>query len=207
MNRARLLGPMIGSFALALGCAGVKQDSTSGAAGAGNATGLGGFGGGSPPPMPCQGMCIDFPPTPRTDGNVPANAADIFGTPGSGTAGGPCVIEPQENVVPQQLAAPAPSSRPAPASCEIRLHASIVNDLVVTPATRLTCAGYLDRAGGPRATSDYGHGAQRRPAADRCWAARFTSRSRPSEPTGRSSTGRRRGRRTSTASRPAPRPC
>ena len=28
MNRARLLGPMIGSFVLALGCAGVKPDAT-----------------------------------------------------------------------------------------------------------------------------------------------------------------------------------
>jgi hypothetical protein len=134
MNRARLLGPMIGAFALALGCAGVKPDtSPSGAAGAGNATGLGGFGGSSPPPMPCQGMCTDFPSTPITDGNVPANAADIFGTPGSGAAGGPCVIEPQENTLfPNNWLRPRFRFTSGAGLYEIRLHASNqANDLVV----------------------------------------------------------------------------
>ena len=135
MNRARLLGPMIGSFALALGCAGVKPDSSQRRAPRARATrpGLGGFGGSSPPPMPCQGMCTDFPPTPITDGNVPANAADIFGTPGSGAAGGPCVIEPQENTLfPNNWLRPRFRFTGGAGLYEIRLHASNqANDLVV----------------------------------------------------------------------------
>jgi hypothetical protein len=132
MNRARLLGPMIGSFVLALGCAGVKQNPTP--SGSGNATGLGGFGGGtSPPPMPCQGMCTDFPSTPVTDGNVPANPAGIFGAPGSGAAGGPCIIEPQENTLfPNNWLRPRFRFTSGAGLYEIRLHAgNQANDLVV----------------------------------------------------------------------------
>jgi hypothetical protein len=133
MNRARLLGPMIGSFVLALGCAGVKQDASSGTAGSGNATGLGGFGGSSPPPMPCQGMCTDFPSTPVTDGNVPGNPGGIFGTPGSGVAGGPCLIEPQDNTLfPNNWLRPRFRFTAGAGLYEIRLHAANqANDLVV----------------------------------------------------------------------------
>ena len=66
MKRARCLAASIflGACGLSLGCAGVKPGVTSGSAGSGNSTGLGGFGGSVTPPMPCQGTCDDFkPPT------------------------------------------------------------------------------------------------------------------------------------------------
>jgi hypothetical protein len=134
MNRV-LLGSMIGLLALAGGCAGVKSDvSPSGTAGAGNATGLGGFGGStSPPPMPCQGQCTDFPTTPITDGNVPGNAPDIFGPAGSGSSGGPCLIEPQDNTLfPNNWLRPRFRFTGGAGLYEIRLHAANqANDLVV----------------------------------------------------------------------------
>src|SRR5262245_57323599 len=100
MNRAGVIGPigpLLGAAVLAFGCAGVKPQSTSGTAGSGNGTGLGGFGGSGMMPTPCMGVCTDFPATPDTRPGAPANAATIFGAAGSGSSGGPCIIEPQEN--------------------------------------------------------------------------------------------------------------
>jgi hypothetical protein len=126
-------------FALALGCAGVKQqDAASGAAGAGNP--FAGAGGSTvpitaPPPPTCT-ACTDLPAAPIVDGTAPAGAAQIFGDPTSGAgSGGPCLVEPE-------LGALFPSNwlRPrfrvkAPAGqdlFELRLHVgNQVDDLVV----------------------------------------------------------------------------
>ena len=83
--------------------------------------------------MPCQGMCTDFPPTPVTVGTVPGNAAEIFGTPGSGVAGGPCLIEPQDNTLfPNNWLRPRFRFTGGAGLYEIRLHAANqANDLVV----------------------------------------------------------------------------
>ena len=98
MKRARWLAASIflGACGLSLGCAGVKPGSTP-TGGSGNGTGLGGFGGSVTPPMPCQGKCKDFMAAPIMQGSAPANSASIFGTPGSGSSGGPCMLEPQDN--------------------------------------------------------------------------------------------------------------
>jgi hypothetical protein len=104
MNADRIgsLTSAIGFLALALGCAGVKQGS-SGTGGSGNASGLGGFGGSGMMVTPCtgpNGLCNDFTADPMPVGsNVPGNAAAIFGVAGTGSNGGPCLIEPQENTL------------------------------------------------------------------------------------------------------------
>jgi hypothetical protein len=87
----------MGVCGVTLGCAGVKPGVTSGSAGTGNGTGLGGFGGSVTQPMPCQGMCTDFKDVPIMQGSAPSNSATIFGDPGSGSPGGPCMLEPQDN--------------------------------------------------------------------------------------------------------------
>ena len=61
MNRARLEAFLLGSFALALGCAGVKQSPGTRQRGLGHGPGIGGFGGSMTVAMPCMGMCMDFP--------------------------------------------------------------------------------------------------------------------------------------------------
>src|SRR4051794_27882358 len=97
MNRLLSL-IVLGCFAAALGCtAGVKKPSAGGP-GAGGTSGTTGSGGSgtTPPPPVCNGMCTDFPAEPRTDGDPPANAPQLFGDAGGGSAsGGPCLVEPQ----------------------------------------------------------------------------------------------------------------
>jgi len=135
MNRSSV-GPLFvaGSIVFALGCAGVKPASTgSGTAGGGNATGIGGFGGSMTMAMPCVGQCMDFPPTPVLVGSAPANAATIFGGAGTGSPGGPCIIEPQDNtLLPYNWLRPRFRFTGGAGLYEIRLHASNqANDLVV----------------------------------------------------------------------------
>ena len=214
MNRARLEACLLGSFALALGCAGVKQNPGTGSGGSGNGPGIGGFGGGMTMAMPCVGMCMDFPPTPMVVGSAPANAATIFGSAGQrlqrrslpDRAAG-------QHAVPQQLAAPAlpfhqrrrplrdPPARGQPGQRSGRVHDR--HDLD-------DAQGHLDAARRPHARhADRGDRAQRaaRRRAGPGRQRRSTSRSRPSARTASWSTGRRRARPTSTASRPGPRPC
>ena len=150
MNRAGLVLSMTFTFASALGCAGVKPTATpSGTAGgSGNSTGLGGFGGSMTQPMPCVGMCMDFPATPRIEAGAPANAATIFGDPGSGAAGGPCIIEPQENtLLPYNWLRPRFRFTTGAGLYEIRLHAANqANDLVVyTTSTTWTMPKEIGR--------------------------------------------------------------
>jgi hypothetical protein len=78
-------------------------------------------------------MCIDFPPTPITDGAVPGNAGTIFGAPGSGAAGGPCILEPQDNsLFPNNWLRPRFRFTAGAGLYEIRLRApNQANDLVV----------------------------------------------------------------------------
>ena len=133
MNRCPLLF-VAGSIVLALGCAGVKPSSTgSGTAGGGNTTGIGGFGGSMTMSMPCVGQCMDFPTTPVMVGSAPANAATIFGPAGSGSPGGPCLIEPQDNTLfPYNWLRPRFRFTAGAGLYEIRIHASNqANDLVV----------------------------------------------------------------------------
>jgi len=134
MNRAARFGSMIVLLAAAFGCAGVKQGASTGTAGSGNHTGLGGFGGSGMMVMPCNGMCADFPATPVVVGNAPGNSASIFGGTNAGTSG-PCIIEPQKNtLLPNNWLRPrfrwsAPSGQ---GLYELRLHAANqANDLVV----------------------------------------------------------------------------
>jgi hypothetical protein len=121
----------------AFACAGVKEGATpsgnGGSGGSGNTTGIGGFGNTGPQINPCQGVCTDFPATPVMDGNVPGNAGQIFGTPGQGAAGGPCIIEPQENsLFPNNWLRPRIRFTAGQGLYEIRLHApNQANDLVV----------------------------------------------------------------------------
>ena len=137
MNRARLLGPMIGSFALALGCAGVKQNATRPArraratrpASAASAAAC-------PPPMPCQGMCTDFPSTPITDGTRPGERRRPSSAPPASGVGRWSLPDRAagQHAVPQQLAAPAlpvhgrrgplrdPAARRQPGQRPRRLH-------------------------------------------------------------------------------------
>jgi hypothetical protein len=142
MKHARLVLLVASSIAAALGCAGVKPVANpSGNGGSGNATGIGGFGGMPTMPSPCVGMCTDFPATPRMEPGAPANAPTIFGDPGTGSAGGPCVIEPQDNTLfPFNWLRPRFRFTSGAGLYEIRLHAANqANDLVVyTTATTWT---------------------------------------------------------------------
>src|SRR6476661_6089428 len=135
MNRARLLTWTFGSLALALGCAGVKPNAGGTGTGAtGNSTGIGGFGGsGMTVAMPCVGTCKDFPSTPVVVGSAPANAGSIFGTPGSGSTGGPCMIEPQDNTLfPNNWLRPRFRFTSGAGLYELRMKAANqANDLVV----------------------------------------------------------------------------
>jgi hypothetical protein len=124
---------------LALGCAGVKQGATSGSSGStgtGNSTGLGGFGGTGMMVTPCtgpNGQCTDFPSTPVILGSAPSNSASIFGAPGSGSTGGPCIIEPQDNsLFPNNWLRPRFRFTAGSGLYEIRLKANNqANDMVV----------------------------------------------------------------------------
>src|SRR3982750_2671923 len=133
MKRARLEACLLGSFALTLGVSGGKQNPGTGNGGSGNGTGLGGFGGGMTMAMPCVGMCTDFPATPIVVGTAPPNAGSIFGSAGSGTSGGPCLIEPQDNTLfPNNWLRPRFRFTSGAGLYEIRVHASNqANDLVV----------------------------------------------------------------------------
>ena len=124
MSRALPLAA-IGGVVLALGCAGVKTNATTATGGTGNVLGTGGTGGGVTPPMPCQGLCTDFSSMPIMVGNVPANAPTIFGDPGTGSAGGPCLIEPQDNsLFPNNWLRPRFRFTSGQGLYEIRLHAA-----------------------------------------------------------------------------------
>jgi len=135
MKRAWFEACLLGSFALALGCAGVKPNpgTGSGGSGSGNGPGIGGFGGGMTTAMPCVGMCKDFPTTPIVAGGAPANAGTIFGGAGTGSSGGPCLIEPQDNTLfPNNWLRPRFRFTSGAGLYEIRLHAgNQANDLVV----------------------------------------------------------------------------
>jgi len=136
MKRVVRLGSMIGLLATAFGCAGVKQNASSGSAGGtgtGNGSGIGGFGGSMMMVKPCNGMCTDFPATPVIVGSAPANSATIFGAPGTGSSGGPCIIEPQMNtLLPNNWLRPRFRYAGGMGLYEIRLHAANQgNDLVV----------------------------------------------------------------------------
>jgi hypothetical protein len=147
-----LVGAVVGTVAIALGCAGIKQGTpgNGGSGGSGNGTGTGGRGasnggaGGQLPPPTCMGQCTDFPADPVTDGNVPSNAGQIFGG-GGNPSGGPCLLEPQLSEAGTGVAgalfpnnwlrprfrilAPAPSGQDL---FEIRVHAgNQQNDLVI----------------------------------------------------------------------------
>ncbi len=139
MMRARCLA-LLGSLALALGCAGVKEKPGSGTGGTGASTGSGGSGNGAggstPPPAACNGVCTDFSSTPVIDGSANGgSAAQIFGPAGSGNNGGPCLYEPESGTLfPNNWLRPrfswqAPSGETL---FELRLHAdNQANDLVV----------------------------------------------------------------------------
>jgi hypothetical protein len=141
INHARNLAlGFVGLSFAALACAGVKEPPTaSGNGGNGNISGGGGRGGGPPPVNPCTGgVCTDFPPQPQVVGSVPANTAQIFGSPGGG-GGGPCVVEPQDgSLFPNNWLRPRFrfSSPAGHGVYEIRLHAANQgNDLVVYTAS------------------------------------------------------------------------
>ena len=85
---------------LALGCAGVKEISTT-TTGAGAATGSGGSGSGGNTGT-CGAQCDDFGGGPvgpdGTSGSVPSGAAQIFSASGGGS-NGPCLYEPQDGTL------------------------------------------------------------------------------------------------------------
>jgi hypothetical protein len=143
MNRARLFAALGGAIVLALGCAGVKPGATAGSGGTGNVLGGGGSGGMMTQPMPCQGKCIDFKPAPIMEGSPPANAATIFGPAGSGSSGGPCMLEPQDNsLFPNNWLRPrfrfTTSFAAGQGLYEIRLHAANQQDDQVVYTTETT---------------------------------------------------------------------
>ncbi|HEY8088753.1 MAG TPA: hypothetical protein VIF09_12930, partial [Polyangiaceae bacterium] len=91
-------------------------------------------GSGSGPVVP-TGPVTDFP-TPVLDGNAPQNAATLFGPPTQGAAtGGPCLLEPESNVIyPQNWLRPRFrwSAAAGEDLFELRLHvANQLDDLVV----------------------------------------------------------------------------
>jgi hypothetical protein len=111
MKHVSLLALVV-SVGFGLGCAGVKQMSTTtgnggsgagtGTGGSGAGTGSGGSSGGTGPITTCNGPCDDFGGGPfgpdGTNGSVPAGAEQIFGgTPNS--SGGPCIFEPQDGTL------------------------------------------------------------------------------------------------------------
>ena len=166
---------------------------------------------------PCaSGICTDFPADAAvTDGSVPANTAQIFGTPGGG-AGGPVHHRaPGRGAVPQQLAAPAlPFHVPAGPACT-RSGCTPPTRPTTWSSTPATRRGRCRRRCGTRwrstpATCRSGHRAQR--------AARRRTVLLGSEPSHFTiapvAADRQdgllvdvRARPTSTASRPAARPC
>src|SRR5262245_49907197 len=82
------------------GSSGHGGSTDDGGAGSGGVSGFGGSVsnggvGGSFMPSPACDVCTDFPKDPILDGAAPANAGELFGAPGSGDAGGPCLVEPQ----------------------------------------------------------------------------------------------------------------
>jgi hypothetical protein len=134
---------LLGSLALAMGCAGVKQNPGSGGGGSGGSTGKGGngnstgSGGTTPPPSNCNGACTDFPTTPVIDGSANSStSAQIFGAAGSGNgSGGPCLFEPESgSLFPNNWLRPRFSwvASGAQNLFELRIHAgNQANDLVV----------------------------------------------------------------------------
>ncbi len=73
---------------------GTGNDSGNGGNILGFDAGLGGNGSDSVVTPGCTANCADFPSAPILDGNVPANAASLFGAPGM-FSGSLCVAEPQ----------------------------------------------------------------------------------------------------------------
>ena len=213
MNRARLLGPMIGSFALASDVPASSRTPPPGAAGAGNATGLGGFGGSSPPPMPCQGMCTDFPSTPRHRRQRAGERGGHLRHPR--IRRGRRTVRDRaagQHAVPQQLAASALPVQRRRGPLRDPLHAS--NQAQRSGRLHENTTWTMEKRSGRRWRSTRATSRSRSPCAARRPAAAGAARQpgplhhRARRPrTASSSTGRRRGRRTSTASRPAPRPC
>lgn len=98
--------------------------------------------GGPVEPPPCE-VCEDFPATPVFDESgtpPPANAPELFGDPGSGAQGGPCLAEPEIGALfPNNWLRPrfrwtAPQGQDL---FEIRVHADREkNDLVVYTTNR-----------------------------------------------------------------------
>ena len=85
------------------------------------------------------GSCEDFPANAINDGNVPADAASLFGDAASGSGSGPCVSEPQDGTLfPMNWLRPRFHFKPASGETlfEIRLQSSVEkNDLVVYTTT------------------------------------------------------------------------
>lgn len=114
--------------------------STSGSGGGGGTGGslFPGTGGGDFMPTPPCEVCEDFPADPIFDTSSPAppsNAPELFGDPGSGSQGGPCLAEPEVGALfPNNWLRPrfrwaAPAGQDL---FEIRVHADREkNDLVV----------------------------------------------------------------------------
>ena len=110
--------------------------------------------------------CADFPSSPITDplGSPPANAATLFGAPGSGsTAGGPCLVEPSDGALyPKNWLRPRVYWTRGSSSqtiFEVRVHSDAqINDLVVYTTNNyyaidqslwaVIAKGELDDAGG-----------------------------------------------------------
>jgi hypothetical protein len=145
----RLAGWFLAGWCLlATGCAGINDASPNGTAGTkgtgtGNGPGSGGSSGaaGAGAPIPaCNGVCTDFPVAAIIDGSVPSNAAMIFGAPGAGASGGPCILEPQDGTLfPNNWLRPRFSFAPPSGSgliYEIRVEApNQANPLVVYTAS------------------------------------------------------------------------
>jgi hypothetical protein len=97
--------------------------------------GVDGGGTGSPGVVQPTGPVTDFP-APVIDGNAPASSPTLFGPQGQGaTSGGPCLVEPESDVVyPQNWLRPRFTWRAAQGEnlFELRLHvANQIEDLVV----------------------------------------------------------------------------
>jgi len=132
----------VAGWALALGCAGIKQTTPTGQGGASGGSTSTGAGGTLPilvPPTPaatCTGPCTDLPAAPVMAGTAPTSAPQIFGAPSSGAAsGGPCLVEPEigalfpSNWLRPRFRVKAPAGQDL---FELRLHvANQANDLVV----------------------------------------------------------------------------
>src|SRR5260370_1204810 len=101
-------GILLSILAIVASCAGARGDSglwADAGTGGSDATDPGSFVDGAPPngqgpgPLGPSAPVTDFP-APVIDGNAPPNSATLFGPPTQGAgAGGPCLVEPESNVI------------------------------------------------------------------------------------------------------------